>query len=121
MDLRGGCVAVVHQPGLGAAAMDRHLQRVDDELGAHVLGQLPADDQPGAQVLHGDQVAAALPGLQVGQVRAPQHVGRVGPEAALIRQLLLVPDGRGGFSETRDLSRVKREERMTGSRRSRVV
>jgi len=27
---------VVHEPGFGAPAPDRHLERVNDELGAHV-------------------------------------------------------------------------------------
>jgi hypothetical protein len=34
---------VVHQAGVGAAVPDRHLQRFDDQLGAHVLGHRPAD------------------------------------------------------------------------------
>jgi hypothetical protein len=74
---------VVHQPGLGPTPRDRHLQRLDDELGAHVVSELPADDRAREQVLDGGEVAAALPRLEVRDVGAPQHVGRRRPEAAL--------------------------------------
>ena len=37
-DVLRALVGVVDQPGLGAAARDGHLQRVDDELCAHVVG-----------------------------------------------------------------------------------
>jgi hypothetical protein len=57
-------VAVMHESGLGPAAMQGHLQRVDDELGTHVVGHRPADDQPRVEVLQRHEVAAALPGLQ---------------------------------------------------------
>ena len=39
-------VAVMHQSGLGPALPDRHLERFDDELGAHVLGHRPAHAAP---------------------------------------------------------------------------
>src|SRR3954449_5858759 len=47
------------------AGIDRHLQRVGDQGGAHMAGQLPADDHPGSQVDHRGQVQPALPGAQV--------------------------------------------------------
>jgi hypothetical protein len=36
----------MHQSGLGPALPDRHLERFDDELGAHVLGHRPAHAAP---------------------------------------------------------------------------
>jgi hypothetical protein len=37
-------IAVVDQAGSRAPAADGHLECVDDELGAHVVGHAPADD-----------------------------------------------------------------------------
>jgi hypothetical protein len=54
-------VAVVDQAGLGAAARDGHLERVDDELGAEVVGDRPADDPAAVAVHHRGQVQPALP------------------------------------------------------------
>jgi hypothetical protein len=34
---------VVNEADIGAALPERHLERFDDELGAHVLGHRPAD------------------------------------------------------------------------------
>jgi len=71
------------QPGVRQAAVKRHLERVDDELGAHVVGHAPPDDPPRVGVLDGGEVDPALPGPQVGDVRDPQDVGPVGPKASL--------------------------------------
>jgi len=76
-------VGVMDQSGLGPALVDGHLQRVDDELSPHVLGQLPAGDPARIEILHRSEIAAALPGLQIGDVRAPQRVRRRRPKAAL--------------------------------------
>jgi hypothetical protein len=73
----------MHQAGVGPAARDGHLERVDDELGAHVVGHAPADDPTAVGVLHGRQLQPALPGAQVGDVGQPQDVRRVAPEPAL--------------------------------------
>ncbi len=40
-------IGMMYEPGLRPAASDGHLQRVGDELAAHVLGHRPADDHPG--------------------------------------------------------------------------
>lgn len=40
--------------------MKGHLERVDDELAAHVLGHRPADDHPQERVLDGCEVEPAL-------------------------------------------------------------
>src|SRR6266581_4595378 len=41
-------VAVVHELDVSAAAAqaERHLERIEHEIGAHVRGELPADDHP---------------------------------------------------------------------------
>ena len=38
--------------GAGAALVERHPQRVEDEVGAHVAGELPADDAAAERVDH---------------------------------------------------------------------
>jgi hypothetical protein len=38
-------IGVPDQSGRGPALRERHLQRVDDELGARVIGHAPADDR----------------------------------------------------------------------------
>jgi hypothetical protein len=45
-------VAVVDQLDVGAraASVERHPERVEDEIGAHVAGALPADDHPAVGV-----------------------------------------------------------------------
>jgi len=62
------------QPGAGPAPVERHLQRVEDEFGSHVIGHRPADDPPRERVLDGGEIEPALPGAQVGDVGHPQHV-----------------------------------------------
>ena len=73
-------IAVMNEPWLWPATLHGHLQRVGDELGAHVLGHRPADDPSAVGVLHGCEVEPPLPGPQVGDVRDPQHVRSVRPE-----------------------------------------
>jgi hypothetical protein len=45
---------MVHQRDVGARAAlgERHPQRVQDEIGAHVAGELPADDHAAVDVNH---------------------------------------------------------------------
>lgn len=76
-------VGVMDEPLVGSAAMKGHLQRVDDELVAHVLGHRPADDHPRERVLDRGAAESALPGAPVGDVGAPQNVRSCGPELAL--------------------------------------
>jgi hypothetical protein len=49
-------IGVVDQTGVGLSARDRHVQCVDDEIGAHVIGDAPADDPAAVGVLDGDEV-----------------------------------------------------------------
>src|SRR5690606_13660548 len=61
----------------------RHLQRVEDQLGAHVRVHGPADDFARVHVQHHRQIQPARPSRDIGHVRHPQLVGRVGEEPAL--------------------------------------
>jgi hypothetical protein len=61
---------------------DGHVQRVDHEAGAHVLGQLPADDHAGGQIDHGGQIQPSLAGLEVGDVADQARTRLLGGEVA---------------------------------------
>ena len=82
--LRPG-VAVVDQLDVRAvtAPGERHPQRVEDEVGAHVVGELPADDPAAVDVDHEREEDDALPAAQVGEIHAPELVGPGGHELAL--------------------------------------
>jgi hypothetical protein len=73
----------MHQTGVGATARDGHLERVDDELGAEVVGERPADDRPAVAVHHRGEIQPALPRSDVGDVRAPEAVDRGRVKVAL--------------------------------------
>ena len=60
--------------GAGPALGERHPQRVEDEVGAHVVGELPADDPAAVDVDHEREEDDALPAAQVGEVDAPELV-----------------------------------------------
>jgi len=47
--------------GARAALAERHLERVEDEVGAHVAGELPADDRPAVGVEHEREEDEPLP------------------------------------------------------------
>lgn len=66
---------MVDETRVGLAAGQCHLQRVNDEIGAHVLGHRPADYPPREGVLDGGEIDPALPAPQVGDVGDPEHVG----------------------------------------------
>jgi hypothetical protein len=59
---------VVDQSSFGLAASKRHLQRVEDEIGPHVLRHRPADYAAREGILYRSQVNPALPAAQVGDV-----------------------------------------------------
>ena len=76
-------VRVRHRRPLGRpAAPQRHLQRVDDELAAYVIGDRPTDDPAAPGVEHDGQVALALRGGVLGDVHDPQPVRSLGVEPA---------------------------------------
>ena len=74
---------MVNQTGLRSPTCDGHLERPLDQLEAQRGEHAPAGDQPAEAVDDRGQVQPSLPGAQVGDVRAPQPVGRLGVEVAL--------------------------------------
>ena len=78
-------VAVMNEldVGAGPALGECHPQRVEHEVGAHVLGELPADDPAAVDVDHEGEEDDALPAAQVGEIHAPELVGPGGHELAL--------------------------------------
>ena len=81
----------------GAAHPDRHPERVEHQLLAHVTGELPADDHPREHVNDERQVARALPAAQVREVGDPQLVRAESLELAVdqIRRLVRLGIGVG--------------------------
>ena len=57
-----------------AALAERHPQRVEDEVGAHVAGELPADDLAAVGVEHEREEDEPFPAAQVGEVGDPEPV-----------------------------------------------
>src|SRR5215207_3413355 len=51
--------------GAGVAASQRHPQRVENEVGAHVGDELPADDPAAERVDHEAEEHDALPAAQI--------------------------------------------------------
>jgi len=72
----------MHESGLGPALPDRHLERFDDELGAHVLGHRPAHAAAAEAVDDDREIELALPRRDLGQVSHPQPVRRLRGEVA---------------------------------------
>ena len=97
-DVLTALVAVVNEAGLRPAAGEGHLERVDDELGAHVFGHAPADDATRVGVLDGGEIEPALPGPQVGDVGDPEDAGGLGAKAALDE---IVGDANAGDADRR--------------------
>ncbi len=65
------------------AARQGHPQGVQDEAGAHVAGELPADDPPAVNVDHEREEHQAFPAAQVGEVGDPQLIRARRGEVAL--------------------------------------
>jgi hypothetical protein len=76
-------VAVDHRTGLGAAAPGRHLQGIDADFGADVIGDRPAHDSTAEHIEHGAAVDLPGAGPMLGHVGALQAVRAVGVEAPL--------------------------------------
>ncbi len=77
------------------AAQGGHVDRVGDELGAHVIGDRPADDPSGPGVDDDGEVDPALAGAVLGDVLHPQPVRAVGAELAM-HQIVAAGIGRPG-------------------------
>ncbi len=81
---RGWCIGlrapitVMHQARAVAAACDGHRERLDDQLGAEVVGHRPADDPAGVAVHHRREVQPALPRPDVGDIGRHRRLGSAG-------------------------------------------
>jgi hypothetical protein len=60
-----------------------HVQRVDDQLGAQVIGDRPAHDAAGPGVDDTTQIDLALGGRVLGDVAAPEPIRTVHAEVAI--------------------------------------
>jgi hypothetical protein len=67
-------IGVVHQARRGVALADGHVQGVQDQFGAQMVGHRPAHDPAGEAVQHHRQVQPALVGALLGDVGHPQPV-----------------------------------------------
>lgn len=57
-----------------STVLDVHADRVEDQLGAQVIGHRPPDDSAGVSIDYDREVEEPFPGAQVGDVRDPQPV-----------------------------------------------
>jgi len=62
---------MMNQPAPWGAAVDGHVERVDDELVAEVVGHRPADDAAAVAIDDRREIQPALPGADVGDVGGP--------------------------------------------------
>ena len=60
--------------GAGTAGAERHPQGVEDEVGAHVGGELPADDLAREDIDDEGEERNPLPAAQVGQIGDPELI-----------------------------------------------
>jgi hypothetical protein len=84
-----GAAIGVHDGGFGSAATpQRHLERVDDELGAQVVRDRPADHTFGPRVEHDREIDPAVVGGVRGDVGDPEPIGPVAVNVRLMRSSL---------------------------------
>jgi hypothetical protein len=78
-------VGVMHEPQVsaGLAARQGHPQGVEGKVGAHVVGELPADDAAAVGVDDEAEEHDAFPAAQIREVGQPQRVGPDRGEVAL--------------------------------------
>ena len=69
--------------GAVLAGSQRHSERVEDQVGTHVAGELPADDHPAVDVEDEREEQQALPAPQIREIADPQPVRRLGGEVTL--------------------------------------
>ena len=62
------------------ALPDRHVHRVDDELGLEVVSHRPSDDPAAEGVQDDRQIQESGPSRHIGDVRYPEHVRLMGIE-----------------------------------------
>lgn len=84
-------------PGRRPAPPPSHVQSVEDQLGAQVIGDRPSDDAAGEDVQDDRAVDPALSGAVLGDVGDPEPVRAVGGEPPVdqVRRRLCrgIPDG----------------------------
>ena len=73
----GAAIGVVHDAAVGSPAIERHDQRVGDQLGGDGGVHGPADDTTRPQVDHRGEVEPAFVGAELGDVCGPEPVGAV--------------------------------------------
>ena len=111
-------VAVMDERDIGTctALSESHPQCVEDEVGAHVSCELPADDRPAVGVDHEREEHDALPAAQVGEVSEPELIRPARAEVALDKiRLPLRPQVGLGVSASAYY------ERRSGRRSARAV
>ena len=69
--------------GAGRAPSQRHVQRLEHELGPEMVRHRPAHDPATERVEHHRQVQEPGPGRDVGRIRHPQPVRSLGGELTL--------------------------------------
>jgi len=82
-DILRPLVGVMDESAVGSASLQRLLQCVDDELGAEVVFEGPANNAAAVTVDDHGEVEPALPATEVGDVGDPEPVRRRRPEVAL--------------------------------------
>jgi hypothetical protein len=65
------------------ALPERHVERLEHQLGAQIGLHRPAYDPPTEHIEHHGEVEKPRPGRDVGDIRNPQAIGRRGGEVAL--------------------------------------
>src|SRR5471032_3130172 len=70
---------------LGLAGVQRLLQGIKDEVGAHRTADTPAHDAPGKDINHKGHIDKALPSRDVGEIRHPELIGPLCFELAMTR------------------------------------
>jgi hypothetical protein len=85
-ELHGGvlraAIGVMDEPRSGAAVVDRHVEGIEYQLGAEVVGHRPAHDLAGESVEHESKIEAPFSASSIGDVRNPKAIGTFGCEVA---------------------------------------
>jgi hypothetical protein len=120
-------VGVVHQPGRGTPLADGHVERIQGQLGAQVVGDRPADHAAGERVQDHRDEQPAFVGALLGDVGQPQPIGPGGVTVRSTRSGAGVanrsrrvsPPRRRRWTPCRPCSRSNRATRLRPTRTSR--
>jgi len=83
---------------VGLALVQRHLKRVEHELGAQMRRHRPADDAPAEDIEHDGEVEEPRPGRDVGDVGAVELIRALSGELALDQIRIRMRSGIDGLS-----------------------